>query len=166
MKRMDLTGTKFGRLTVKAPAGSLKSKTRWYCVCECGNTGVYVTGNLRSGDTKSCGCLPQKKAIHGHNRKGARTKTYRIWAGMMSRCTSPACKDYKFYGARGIKVCDRWTDFKNFLADMGEATGDMTIDRIDPTKDYEHSNYQWLSHSENCRKAHLKARNVFQLRVA
>lgn len=153
MKRIDLTGATFGRLTVTSAAEPLKSKTRWHCVCECGTPGVYVTGNLRSGDTTSCGCLPPNRLTHGHNRKGARTKTYRIWAGMMSRCTSPTCKDYKFYGAKGIKVCERWTDFANFLADMGEATGDMTIDRIDESKDYEYGNCQWLSHSDNCRKA-------------
>lgn len=152
MNRLNLVGVKFGRLTVISSAESRNAKTRWNCICECGTSGVYVTGNLRSGDTTSCGCLPPNRTVHGHNRKGARTRTYSIWAGMVSRCTNSKAKDYKFYGAKGIRVCPQWMEFTTFLADMGEAIGDMTIDRLDSSKDYEPSNCQWLPHADNCRK--------------
>lgn len=156
MRLLNLLGERFGMLLVVSMADRVNGRTRWRCICDCGNIGEYMTANLRIGDTKSCGCYQKDhpgNLNHGHNRPGKRTKTYGIWAGMRSRCNNKSHKDYRFYGAKGIKVCARWDVFSNFLEDMGEAVGDMTIDRIDSSKGYEKSNCQWLSHSENTRKA-------------
>jgi hypothetical protein len=166
VKLLDLTGQRFGRLSVVRRAENQGVKPAWLCLCDCGKEAVVKAMQLRAGDTKSCGCLRdesmadliQKRTIHGHNRKGARTRIYRIWAGMLSRCHSPTCKDYKFYGAKGIVVCDRWHTFENFLADMGEPEKGMTIERIKSSENYEPGNCEWLSHSENCRRAAISRR--------
>ena len=164
MSALKLAGVKFGLLTVLAKAETLKEKTRWTCACECGNTKVFATRDLRRGDSTSCGCLP-RPTKHGHSKKGQRTRTYRVWAGMLQRCNNPNTRDYAFYGAKGILVCERWKDFSNFLADMGEAVGDLTIDRKDSHKDYEPGNCQWIPHAENSGKAldaYRKSRQVYK----
>jgi hypothetical protein len=107
---------------------------------------------LKAGNTKSCGCLRRevsraKATKHGVLDRGGKTKTYSIWQAMKKRCSNPNSTDYKYYGGRGIKVCERWrTSFESFLADMGECPGpDMTLDRIDGTKGYEPGNCRWAS---------------------
>src|SRR5258708_26967434 len=77
--------------------------------------------------------------------------TYRSWAMMRARCQDANADQYRFYGALGIRVCDRWQSFENFFADMGVRPPGMTIDRIDGSKNYEPGNCRWLSHAEQCR---------------
>lgn len=155
MKRLDLTNSRFGKLTVISKAESMQNKTRWSCICDCGNKAIIRTAELRRGDTKSCGCLQKDsppRLSHGHNRNGMRTRTYRIWTGMIARCKYPNRKEYRWYGGKGIKVCDRWMKFENFLNDMGEIPKGMTIDRINSDGNYEPKNCQLLSQSDNSRK--------------
>lgn len=155
-RSLDLTGQRFGKLTAQRQAERRGGKTRWHCQCDCGTAGIYATRDLRNGDTTSCGCLPTTARKHGHARQdGTRTRTYRIWAGMLTRCRNENHRDWQFYGARGIEVCDRWTDYSLFLADMGEAPEGQTIDRIDPMRGYEPGNCRWLPHAENSRRAQL-----------
>jgi len=152
MKKNNLINKKFGRLTVLEFAENYK----WLCKCECGKEKIVYGCSLRSGNTKSCGCLNKEvHTKHGHSIKGKRSKTYMSWASMLKRCNNPNHKDYKNYGGRGVKVCDRWLNkengFENFLEDMGEMPGKHQIDRTDNDGNYEPTNCRWVTPKENCR---------------
>jgi streptogramin lyase len=155
---IDLTGQIFTRLTVIGCGGYIDRRVAWACRCECGAS-VLVQGKLlRSGNTRSCGCLQRTKAsarakvgittTHGASRQGEHHRTYKIWAGMLARCRTPTHQAYKWYGARGVKVCGRWGQFENFLADMGAAPERMSIERLDVNGDYEPSNCKWATAGE------------------
>lgn len=160
-KKLDLTGQRFGRLLVLSCSGRNRSgRVTWECRCDCGVVKPAVlTDNLRSGASTSCGCLTRERAVqansrHGHGRKrstGRASATYNSWRGMVRRCTNPADSSYEFYGGRGITVCDRWMQFENFLADMGERPPGMEIDRKENDKGYEPDNCRWATHVQNGR---------------
>jgi hypothetical protein len=163
-KKIDLTGQKFGRLTVLYDAARALNKARmimWRCLCDCGVETLVTTGELRSGGTKSCGCLRIEKARenvqlaiaertrHGHCLNGENTSTYHTWQGMIQRCTNPNAPAYEDYGARGITIEDeRWYDFVNFLEDMGCRPEGRTLDRIDFNRGYCKQNCRWATPAE------------------
>ena len=143
MKTLDLTSTKFGRLTALA-AASTKRPTSWRCRCDCGTELVVLTNNLRMRRTQSCGCLQRERtsaACKTHGKR--RTREYRIWANMKTRCFNPNVYCYRNYGARGITVCKRWLKFENFLADMGECPPGLTLERINNDRGYSKVNCRW-----------------------
>lgn len=148
-KFKDLTGTIFGRLTVVERAPSVKKQTRWVCQCACGNRIVVHAGNLRSGDTRSCGCWNRESAAQRVYRHGETdTRTHRIWRAMLTRCTNANSPAFKHYGARGITVCPQWADYMVFLEDMGHAPEKHSIDRIHNDEGYNPDNCRWATQYE------------------
>jgi len=157
----DITGQRFGRLLVKHCVGSdKKHQALWVCSCDCGNAFIACGFRLRSGIVKSCGCLRREVSAararitsrtHGHALKDNHTPEYDVWASMIYRCTNPNHPAWKYYGGRGISVCERWRhSFENFLSDMGfRPTDKHSIDRF-PNNDgnYERSNCRWATMKE------------------
>jgi len=119
--RLQLVGQRFGRLVVEAYAGSTHSGSRWRCLCDCGNYTETYGFALRDGTTQSCGCLSLQRLAEGRTTHGAsHTAEYAVWEGMIQRCTNKNSANYKNYGAKGVRVSQRWRKFENFLADMGK----------------------------------------------
>ena len=157
MNAIDIKGQKYGRLTVLEKSepirfkGSGKTKIRWLCRCECGNTVVVTTGALRSGRTKSCGCYAtEKQRIIGSKRKThgmAGTRLYDIWRSMKKRCDVKTTEAYKNYGGRGIKICNEWANnyksFYDWAISAGYKKG-KEIDRIDNNGNYEPNNCRFV----------------------
>ncbi len=149
----DLTGAQFVDLRVlrQAEIRGAARQVFWHCRCVCGKEVITSGSDLRSGHSKSCGCLRFRTASnlqHGHNRAGKPSRTYQSWRTMKARCANPTEINWHRYGGRGITVCDRWQKFENFLEDMGERPADRTLDRIDPDGNYELSNCRWATLKE------------------
>lgn len=157
-------GSTFERWTVIAPSDE-RTKSRgkkWVCRCSCGKEKVVSAFSLRQGQSTSCGCKGLEKSNIGkrtttHGKSN--TKLYRAWKNMKGRCFRPSATHYHRYGGRGITVCDRWKDsFENFR-DWALASGykeDLTLDRKDEDGDYTPSNCQWITNTENIRKANKR----------
>jgi len=144
MKHQDITGFKFGKLTVISRCENDKrGKTRWKCVCECGGEIIVRANNLKDG-TKSCGCSRKEIRKHGLTNE----RLYRIWALIKDRCNNKNSKSYKNYGGRGIYMCSQWTDdfttFYQWSLENGY-TEKLTIDRTDNDKGYFPSNCRWVT---------------------
>lgn len=150
--RENLVGRVFGRLTVVSE-GETTSHRRWICQCACGNTKTVLHTALKSESTKSCGCLRSEivrssMTVHGQSGKDSMTRIYRIWGGMKARCEIHSATGFDRYGGVGIKVCERWQKFENFVDDMGIPPEGASIDRIDSAKGYEPANCRWATRQE------------------
>ncbi|HQV53972.1 MAG TPA: hypothetical protein PLX17_00575 [Chitinophagaceae bacterium] len=154
---INLIGERFGRLLVLSRTDNKGTHAAWICRCDCGEETIVSSASLKTGHTKSCGCLKHnsvKYGTHRHCSNGA-SKTYVSYRAMLERCYNKKNASYKNYGGRGIVVCERWlgeNGFANFLADMGERTEGKTLDRF-PDKNgiYEASNCRWATDKEQAR---------------
>lgn len=160
----DIAGQKFGRLIAMEYVGKNKSKhSLWLCKCDCGGEKIVELSSLTLGRTKSCGCLDRENLLSGRNRREHgmhNTRPYRIWKAMKNRCNNPNTDDYKYWGARGITVCDEWQNsFKSFYDHVSVLPhfneDGYSLDRIDVNGNYEPGNVRWATakeQNENKRK--------------
>lgn len=162
MARKDISNQRFGRLVAIRPNGKQGSGYKWLCKCDCGNEITTKSSSLLRGLTKSCGCLRKdttSKRFTKHN--GRFEHLYTIYCSMKSRCQNSKNEHYKFYGGKGIKVCDEWkTDYSNFRewALKNGYSPELSIDRIDVNGNYEPNNCRWVTKQE---QANNKTNNDF-----
>lgn len=164
MRKVDVVGLKFGRLTVIKRVGSNGHSSIWLCRCECGKMKEVTLPHLRQGSVRSCGCLAKEAA----SKRGCLSKIgeraykhgdshhnhlYGVWGAMKRRCYNPHVAYYELYGGRGIEVCRQWHDylsFKTWALSSGYRQG-LTLDRINPDGNYEPSNCRWITIQEQQR---------------
>lgn len=155
MKIINPVGMRFGRLRVTRIVDCIR-RMRVECACDCGKYVFRRMDHLKRGVSKSCGCLARElfiqrtkdRAKHGNTSNGVISPTYHSWSSMRSRCSSQKSRCFHRYGGRGITVCDRWNDFRNFLSDMGERPVGTTLHRIDNDKGYSPDNCKWATPKE------------------
>jgi len=151
-KFIDLSGKRFGRLVAIEMTESGAHWNKWKCKCDCGEATIVFGGNLRRGNTLSCGCLQKERASKASLKHGmGKTNIYRVWSMMKDRCFNPRSHAYKNYGGRGITVCQRWLKFENFIKDISPLKPGMTLDRKDNEKNYCPSNFRWATYAEQAR---------------
>lgn len=151
MKKKDLSGLQFGRLIVLKRDGTRNGNSYWACQCSCGNMITVSAPHLKTGHTQSCGCLKKEATANRSVKHGnSNTRVYRIWAGMLQRCSNPRRKEYPVYGGRGIRVCDEWQEFSAFHQwAIENGYGDtLSIDRINADGNYSPDNCRWVSIKE------------------
>ena len=149
----DLTGNRYGRLVVlhRHFENTKLGFPIWVCSCSCGNNTLVQGNHLRSGATKSCGCLHREIATQMNTSHGKTySSEYRIWSGIKTRCCNKENPAYPYYGGRGITICDEWQDsFEAFYRDMGpRPSSDHSIDRKDNDKGYSKENCRWATRKE------------------
>lgn len=144
MKRIDLTGKTFGELTVLKYSHMYKRQSFWLCRCSCGKEKIIMGANLKTDNTRSCGCLWEDK---NSTHRESKTRLYKIWGSMRSRCCNKNNNCYKNYGDRGITICKEWEDFISFRdwSIKNGYTEELSIDRINNDGNYEPSNCRWTT---------------------
>lgn len=153
MPRLPMVGLQFGKLTVVSLCSTGK-KVLWNCKCSCGEMKEVDGRNLRSGNSKSCGCVTREKSLDRSTKHGGRySSEYSNWCNMVSRCTNRANKKWKYYGGRGISVCTQWREsFSEFIKDVGPKPGKgFSLERERNEGNYEPGNVRWATQKEQTR---------------
>lgn len=165
MPLIDICGQRFGRLVVINYSHSNKHrKSFWLCKCDCGNIKILRGNDLKSGKIQSCGCYNSERTISFNTTHGlSGTRLYRIWKNIKMRCLDPNKPDYKYYGGRGIKICDEWiNNFKSFY-DWAMSNGykeALTIDRRENDGNYEPSNCRWVTMAAQNQNKHCLHKQI------
>lgn len=162
-------GTVFDRLTIVSPPIRRRDKNGqsfiWYrCRCRCGTEREFLSGNLRQGHSRSCGCYAAEKSAEASTTHGMRkAPIYAIWNMMMQRCYLQTNIAYHNYGGRGIKVCEKWHKFEGFFEDIGNPPfSGASLDRIDTDKGYEPENVRWATKAEQAQNKRNNVRYAFR----
>lgn len=163
---IDESGRKYNRWTVLHRAENDEWQcAQFLCRCDCGTERVVLASTLRRGTSKSCGCLQKEATLARITKHGMhQSRTYHIWEDMIQRTTNPNVPNTKDYLGRGITVCNRWRDFKNFLDDMGVCPDDLTIHRLDNDAGYFPGNCKWATKDEQSRGKSKRRRTKSQYR--
>lgn len=156
---INLVGHRFGRLVVVRKLRAQQNGTVWFCQCDCGGTAERQTGSLKARRIAGCNSCAPERTIDVHIKHGGSPRVnpdrlYSVWLGMRDRCSNPKNQDYGIYGGKGIVVCQEWLDYAAFRAwatSKGYAKG-LTLDRVDPNKDYSPDNCEWVTASENSKR--------------
>ena len=164
-KKIDVIGKRFGRLVVISEAPTRASYNRYFiCQCDCGNQKEIFYGSLYKGATQSCGCIWRETVLPMSTRKThgmTRSREYRSWEAMKSRCSNPKASHYRHYGGRGISVCELWQNsFENFYADMGPRPKGKTLERKDVNENYTPKNCEWADYVTQRRNQRPHLRSV------
>lgn len=160
----NLKGQRFGRLLVVGPIEVRRSYVYWHAKCECGKDVEIRSSHLLDGSTQSCGCWRKERGASQSTVHGLyRSRIYKIWAGIKSRCNNPNDLGYRNYGGRGVTICQKWNDsFVAFNADVAMLAGyndpSLSLDRINNDGNYEPSNVRWATNAQqrrNSRQNHM-----------
>lgn len=155
---LDLSGQKFGRLTaVRRGENTKDGHAQWICRCACGKTVIVLARYLKSGHTRSCGCLQAEKASFAASRRNvthgeSAAPLYHVWQSMRARCNNPKHRNFSNYGGRGIKVCEEWdrsyTAFRDWAQRSGYRKG-LQLDRLNNNGGYSPLNCRWITPKGN-----------------
>lgn len=148
----DLTGARFGKLTVLGPGAVVRSNRRWVCACDCGGSSEPYGFGLKNGTTTSCGCVGRERLTLRTTHGGSRSVEHRLGGSMCQRCSNPKHPSYEYYGGAGVTVDQRWLGkegFANFLADMGRRpSASHSLDRVNSKFGYSPRNCKWSTRVE------------------